>query len=71
MGFPSAWFMSTQYALQPVWPFVDRDDEPVFLARDSWELARMVDHWRAIEFLDTRKRAEPTESQYLNGLKPD
>ena len=35
---------------------MDRDDEPVFLARDAWELDRMVDQWPAINFLDTRER---------------
>ena len=36
---------------------MDRDDEPVFLARDAWELARVVDQWPAIKFLETRERA--------------
>jgi len=36
---------------------MDRDDEPVFLARDAWELERVVDQWPAIKFLETRERA--------------
>jgi peptide chain release factor 3 len=36
---------------------MDRDEEPVFLARDAWELARVVDQWPAIKFLETRERA--------------
>jgi hypothetical protein len=31
-------------------------NEPVFLARDVWELDRMVDQWPVIKFLDTRER---------------
>ena len=36
---------------------MDRDGKPVFLARDGWELARVVDQWPAITFLETRERA--------------
>jgi peptide chain release factor 3 len=35
---------------------LDRDGEPVFLARNQWELSRASDEWPAIEFLDTRER---------------
>ena len=35
----------------------DRDGQPVFLARDQWELNRARDEWPAIQFLDTRERA--------------
>jgi peptide chain release factor 3 len=36
---------------------VDRDGQPVFLARNQWELSRASIDWPAIEFLDTRERA--------------
>ena len=35
---------------------LDRDNEPVFLARDAWELERVVDQWPAITFLEIRER---------------
>ena len=35
----------------------DRDGEPVFLARNAWELGRTIEQWPEIEFLDTRERA--------------
>jgi peptide chain release factor 3 len=35
----------------------DRDGEPVFLARNAWELGRAIEQWPEIEFLDTRERA--------------
>ena len=35
----------------------DRDGEPVFLARNAWELGRTIEEWPEIEFLDTRERA--------------
>jgi peptide chain release factor 3 len=35
----------------------DRDDAPVFLARDSWELNRIVRDWPKLRFLKTRERA--------------
>lgn len=36
---------------------LDRDGEPVFLARNQWELSRATEEWPTIEFLDTRERA--------------
>jgi peptide chain release factor 3 len=35
----------------------DRDGEPVFLARNAWELSHTKDKWPAIEFLETRERS--------------
>jgi peptide chain release factor 3 len=35
----------------------DRDDAPVFLARDSWELNRIVRDFPKLRFLKTRERA--------------
>jgi peptide chain release factor 3 len=35
----------------------DRDGEPVFLARNAWELGHTKDKWPAIEFLETRERS--------------
>ncbi len=35
----------------------DRDDAPVFLARNAWELNRTIENWPDIRFLKTRERA--------------
>ena len=35
----------------------DRDDAPVFLSRDVWELNRAIEKWPQIRFLTTRERA--------------
>ncbi len=35
----------------------DRDDEPVFLARNAWELNRMAENWPDLRFPATRERA--------------
>lgn len=36
---------------------VDRDDNPVFMARNRWELNRQTEEWPAIRFTATRERA--------------
>ncbi len=36
---------------------VDRDDAPVFLARNGWELNRTIESWPDLQFLKTRERA--------------
>ena len=35
----------------------DRDDAPVFLARNSWDLNRTIQDWPGLRFLTTRERA--------------
>jgi peptide chain release factor 3 len=35
----------------------DRDNAPVFLARDTWELNRTIEDWPDLQFLKTRERA--------------
>jgi peptide chain release factor 3 len=35
----------------------DRDDVPVFLARNAWELNRTIEEWPQLRFLATRERA--------------
>ncbi|MEO5337666.1 MAG: peptide chain release factor 3 [Magnetospirillum sp. WYHS-4] len=35
----------------------DRDDAPVFLARNIWELRRVIEDWSDLRFLTTRERA--------------
>ena len=35
----------------------DRDDAPVFLARNAWELNRMIEDWPELQFHKTRERA--------------
>ena len=35
----------------------DRDDAPVFLARNVWELRRIIEEWPEVRFLTTRERA--------------
>ena len=35
----------------------DRDDAPVFLARNGWELNRMIEDWPQLQFHKTRERA--------------
>ena len=35
----------------------DRDGEPVFLARNAWELERTAEEWPALRFLETHERA--------------
>ena len=35
----------------------DRDDAPVFLARNQWELDYLKKEWPAVRFLETRERA--------------
>lgn len=35
----------------------DRDDAPVFLARNGWELNRTIEDWPDLQFLKTRERA--------------
>jgi peptide chain release factor 3 len=34
----------------------DRDDAPVFLARNAWELRRLTDDWPNLTFSATRER---------------
>jgi peptide chain release factor 3 len=35
----------------------DRDDQPVFLARNAWELSRTMEEWPQLRFAATRERA--------------
>ncbi len=35
----------------------DRDEAPVFLARNGWELNRTIEDWPNLQFLETRERA--------------
>ncbi len=35
----------------------DRDDAPVFLARNAWELNRIISDWSELRFMTTRERA--------------
>jgi peptide chain release factor 3 len=36
---------------------LDRDDAPVFLARNSWDLERTTRDWPDLQFLAVKERA--------------
>lgn len=35
----------------------DRDEAPVFLARNGWEMNRTIEDWPDLRFMATRERA--------------
>ncbi|MEQ8370104.1 MAG: peptide chain release factor 3 [Alphaproteobacteria bacterium] len=41
----------------------DKDDRPVFMARNRWDLDRMIQDWPKLSFQSTRERATPTRER--------